>query len=565
MDEKLPDFRAKVNDVLAGIESEKSLRSSSFELFHRAIKKAYTVNWLDFPANAYVEFTNFLVAPSASHRPTNAPKQKDVTFWVKRLQLDSHVIEFDDDLPSLQAGLDLTSPSPQSSGTDDPRAAVSKRCLQRTDLPDPAVAIDSQSTVEVDDAISIGDDGWLHVHVADPATSIASGSTMDEAARQRALSIYLPHRQFPMLRPHLSKASSLDPDRSTNDTITFSAKLAGNGDILDYRVTPSRIHRLHRLTYESVDEHIAKPTESVHFGADLAAAFSAVSRHRAWRKSNGMLDISVPKGNPKLLVERDETGRMISHRISFTLEPSVPSLAHILVSESMVIAGRVAAMYAQERKLPIPYRYHRAPESEQLRQLAHDMNEATPLFDRLALLEGLSASAIDLAPSRHWSMGLDAYSKATSPLRRYSDLLLHQQLHSTFSATPVSSGTASATRTDDERVPRLSVNDLALLLPDVYRHEQYLKRLMASSRRYWTLAYMNQQLQQRDSSPLDVTVLPLSTERPTSLAVFIEQYGLRHYCPATFPGCSRLRVGEPVRLLITHVDPIAGDIQFTSI
>jgi exoribonuclease-2 len=91
-----------------------------------------------------------------------------------------------------------------------------------------------------------------------------------------------------------------------------------------------------------------------------------------------------------------------------------------MVTDLMLMAGEAVARYCLARDLPIPFAIQPAPERIEQPTTMAGMHAYRRLFKPSRTLVGL--------PERHFGLGLDAYTRATSPLRRYADLLVHQQL-----------------------------------------------------------------------------------------------------------------------------------------
>jgi exoribonuclease R len=270
---------------------------------------------------------------------------------------------------------------------------------------------------------------------------------------------------------------------------------------------------------------------------------SLISSHLQYREKQGIVNCNIPTS--KVTISNQPSTD--SPTLQVTLDNRQNEWSSTLVTECMIIAGRVAALFAQDRKLSVPFRYHLDPSVEggaeflSLLDIVRASGSEASLYDRLRLTSFFKASAVDINPRPHWGLGLASYVKATSPLRRYFDLFLHQQISLSLDAN---------TR------PK-SAEHVAAIIPTVYRHEQYLKRLERSSRRFWTIRYIEQLLcgQIGEWMPLKVTVIRVEKSPQTGkMQVFIKDFALRNYCD--IPGSSQLVLGEPVELDLISADPI---------
>ena len=346
-------------------------------------------------------------------------------------------------------------------------------CANRTDFQHlRSFAIDPKFTLEVDDAVSFEErngEAWLHVHVADPTSVIPFGSDIDKLAREAASSVYLPDVHYSMLGQNVAKPISLCTSQAA---LTFSAALNTDGDIKGFDIQPSRIARPLQLTYEEADNPVV-PEE-------LKKIRLLSEKHLQWRRSQEYIDLAVQRSQVRVL----EAGRAAeysdavvdSEGVIMRLENGAPDdcdeqrgcTSKGLVSEAMIIAGRVASMYAMKHEIPIVYRYHNPPEpSHELQGLF--AGEKSPLAT-YQLLKHFSASAVDTSPGQHWAMALPAYSRVTSPLRRYFDMLTHRQLHCHLAGKPL-----------------IEFPELA----PIYRREQYIRAHERFANRYWLHRYLD--------------------------------------------------------------------------
>ena len=359
-----------------------------------------------------------------------------------------------------------------------------------------AFAIDDNvSGVEVDDAISIGsademDEASVHIHVADVTRWVEPHSVLDTKLRERASSVYLPDREFPMLPDALLQACSLASDGQPRCALTLSVTLDDDGAIRRYRIAPTTLTNIVRLGYFHADSILGPPAEVMDgsFSEALtqppmprgAQGFRlspedqiAIRRLNGWsraraaqRKGNGAVNLKVL--HPDIHVKAGEVVDVLS---SFDNASS----ARVMVQEMMVLAGEVLADFAQRNRLPVLYRSQRDfPRDESagvqgaLSMVGWDMKMVRDMRFLAPKSElGLDAEA-------HSGLGLRAYVQGTSPLRRYLDLLVHWQVKACLR-----SGALPYKKDELECISALSSPMLA-----------EIQRLQATSRRYWILRYL---------------------------------------------------------------------------
>ena len=287
------------------------------------------------------------------------------------------------------------------------------------------VTIDDAETNDIDDAIALErrQDGSerLWIHIADPGRLIPEGSPLDLEARRRGSSLYLSRGNLPMFPLELSTGPfSLRTGRRNAAWSTW-VDLDQHGDISDFGILRSWVTPRYRLTYEDADELIdfAPPEE-----ADLSDLHQLLERRRRWRTDQGALQMDLPEGRIRC---RDG---------ELSVQVTEPGASRTMVAEAMILAGAVAARFGSTHNLALPYR-------SQLPADLPSANELEQLPDgavRFAAIKRcLSRGLMGTQPSPHFSLGLNAYAQATSPIRRYGDLVVQRQIAAVINAeTPLS-------------------------------------------------------------------------------------------------------------------------------
>ena len=204
---------------------------------------------------------------------------------------------------------------------------------QRVDLTGlPAYAIDDEGNLDPDDALSIdGDRLW--VHVADAAALVSTDSAVDQEARGRGATLYLPELTAPMLPVAAVERLGLGL-AEISPALSFGLSLDDAGEVIDIEIVSSWV-RVQRLSYATVETRLDQ--EPFRRLDELAR------RHRARRAAAGAIFIDLPEVKMQV----------VEGRVSIAPLPRLRS--RTLVSEAMLMAGVAAARFALARGLPFPF------------------------------------------------------------------------------------------------------------------------------------------------------------------------------------------------------------------
>ena len=312
--------------------------------------------------------------------------------------------------------------------------------------------IDPVDAKDFDDALSIEkhEDGTytLGVHIADVTHYVPYGSALDEEAYDRSTSVYLVDRVLPMLPEKLS--NGLCSLRPHEDRYSYSAWFTLDEDykVLARSFGKSVIHSDHRFSYGSAQAVLDAGQGEYHDELSLLREISR--KYRKARFKNGALNFETDELRFKL----DDDGNPIS---VYTKERKD---THLLVEEFMLLANREVATYINKVSAPAPpfvYRIHDLPDEDKLqdvrlfalemglelkfdhpKQIAKSfdkLRKAAKLDPRFKILEPMGIRAMSKAeysPENigHYGLAFDYYTHFTSPIRRYSDVLVHRILES---------------------------------------------------------------------------------------------------------------------------------------
>jgi exoribonuclease-2 len=307
-----------------------------------------------------------------------------------------------------------------------------------------SLAIDDEGSSDPDDAMSV-DDGRLWVHIADVAAMVPPNDPADLEARARGANLYLPEGMVTMLPPQATLTLALGL-ADISPALSFGMDLSDTGESEAMEIVRSWI-RVTRLTYDEAQSRLNEPV------LRELNAYATMSRKR--RIENGAIELSMPE---------------VSIRVregDVTIRPLPPLRSRELVREAMLMAGEAVARFAIENEIPVPFATQERPDNV--------VPTGKTLSKMFALRNSLRPSRKSSQPSPHGSLGLDVYTQATSPLRRYLDLVVHQQLRTFLAGSELLSAEAIT-----ERIGAVE---------DVTRD---IRRAERNSNRHWTLVYLTQ-------------------------------------------------------------------------
>lgn len=299
--------------------------------------------------------------------------------------------------------------------------------------------IDPASAKDHDDAIFYDENsGEIYVAIADVSAYVEENSSLDTAALQRAFSIYLPHKVLPMLPFELSTdLCSLVPNKP-RPAYVFKMKIDPQTmQVVKSELFEAMIESKHKHSYEYIDEVLEKDDKNNIY----SKLFSVTQKLKKKRLKNGF-DFR----NDEIRLILDEEERLLD----FKEESSSPS--HSLVEECMLLANQEAAKKLKSTGI---FRVHDEPSDTKIKKLVDEVNflgikaklkddvhstiikiqkQAKKVnleqeVDELIIQSQQQASYSNIKKP-HFGLGFEDYSHFTSPIRRYSDLVLHRILKS---------------------------------------------------------------------------------------------------------------------------------------
>ena len=270
---------------------------------------------------------------------------------------------------------------------------------ERLEVPETAYAIDNEWSADPDDAVAF-DGKYLWVHIADPACYVKPDSSIDKVARDKGTTLYLPEGAVRMLAEESLADYALGLQEKSR-ALSFRLLLREDNSIEECKIFKTFVN-VKRLTYQKATELRDTP--------ELKPLFEIARKNIERRKRSGATNIDLPE----IHMSVDPETKKVS------ISPLVRYEADSMVCEMMLLAGEGAAYFAFNNKIPFPYVSQEAPDVPK---------EVIPgLAGQFKLLRCMHKRSVGVTPAMHSGLGIAVYSQVTSPLRRYSDLIAHQQL-----------------------------------------------------------------------------------------------------------------------------------------
>jgi len=321
-----------------------------------------------------------------------------------------------------------------------------KNDTDRLDLTElECVTIDPDTARDFDDAISLTIDikGHFHlgVHIADVAHYVRADSHLDKEAAARSNSTYFPGQCVPMLPEELSnELCSLKP-KVHRLTQSVLAELDDTGALVKYEIVRSIIKSKKRFSYKEALAVLEKKEKSSH-ALLLERMVTLCHLLKKKRMERGSIDFSMP----------DDVILVDSKGVPLKIERIEYDITHQMIEEFMLKANEIVATHLNSSNKKLIYRVHEEPTAESfkdfyafarslgftlpaqpvhrdIQKLFQDAKDS-PLLPQLSVsfIRSMKLACYASDNVGHYGLALDYYCHFTSPIRRYTDLIIQRLL-----------------------------------------------------------------------------------------------------------------------------------------
>lgn len=308
----------------------------------------------------------------------------------------------------------------------------------------PFCTIDPVDAKDYDDAIYFDKNSYeLYVAIADVSEYVTSFSAIDEEAKYRGFSVYLPHRSIPMLPRNLSENICSLKELTDRLTFTFKIKIDPVSlDVIKFELFETVIHSIRRYNYDEIDNFLdgkKARDNSDETILDWLLPLNELTKNLKEKRLKRGFNFT----NDEIRMELDENQNITSTKIE------LQTRSHAIIEDCMLLANICSATYFDYGI----FRCHDKPSKQKISSLLQDLSalgfNIKPTSNIHAMIEEIQSQAVGSNIEKyidkliiqsqqkavyqsvnigHFGLGFDRYSHFTSPIRRYSDLILHRLL-----------------------------------------------------------------------------------------------------------------------------------------
>ncbi len=439
----------KIIFVPRSLEEINSINQKNYEKEHEAeIRAAFInrvkTNSLDLPADAKFmgEVEAFAMCKTEKSKVMQEAGITQTIEKAHKLLIDTGIWDFTKNPYPTRFGFSFDSAREQLGAMKEE---------EREEVPCVCYAIDAPNAADPDDAVGF-DGTYFWVCIADPASTVEPDSSIDMAARARGTTLYIPEGASRMLCESCLEDYALGlSEKATgkkSSALAFRLKMTDDSQIEECEIKKVRVE-VKMISYAEAEEQKESP--------ELKPMFELARKNLLRRQNNNAVTIQMPE--VKIKVDKE------TKIVSIVTEEKYES--NDMIQEMMLLAGEGAARFAFSHNIPFPFVSQEAPE----------FPESVPegWAGQFARVKCMRKRSVGITPAPHAGLGLSFYSQVTSPLRRYGDLVSHQQLRAYINGKKLLG--------KDEMLERIAAGDAASLAA---------RKASRLSDTHWKLVYLLQ-------------------------------------------------------------------------
>jgi exoribonuclease-2 len=389
---------------------------------------------------------------------------------------------------------------PKGTGFGDLAAPALSEALPLADVQ--AFSIDDSQTTEIDDALSVQGLGsgvvTLGIHIAAPALSIQPDSALDQVARQRLSTVYMPGHKITMLPDAVVQAFTLQAGQACPAVSLYVRIDEASWAVLDSHTRLERVPIADNLRHDQIDHIVTEawlqgeanpeaPAAAQRWQAELAWLHGLAQHLKAARE--------VVRGKPETFNRPDHTFRLDGvgedgpqgHETVLMGLRQRGAPLDLIVAEAMIVANSTWGQWLAQCGVPGIYR------------------------SQASLAPGIKVR-MGAKALPHAGIGVPAYAWSTSPLRRYVDMVNQWQIIACVRHGATAALVAPFKPKDANLLAVIGAFDAA------YSAYNDFQRGME---RYWTLKY----IEQNGITELDVSLIKDALARADTLPLVLPIMG----------------------------------------
>ena len=309
------------------------------------------------------------------------------------------------------------------------------------------VTIDGDDSKDFDDAVYIEkkqSSFRLYVAIADVAHYVKAGSHLDLQAYEKGNSVYFPTEVVPMLPFQLSNDLCSLNENQDKQVLVAIISINNKGIVDNYVFKEAVIKSKKRFTYNEVQSFIDKHTKAPKWWAStLKTLIEFSDTYRDLRMKKGSIQFITNECKIKLT-----SGKVTNLSFSKSMQ------SQRIIEDCMLCANVSAAKFLEKHNISTLNRSHESPNDEKYLRLVDDLSRFNIKIDseqpitaetyntlinsiaddnqryalQIVFLRSMMQAKYSVNEKGHFGLGFNSYVHFTSPIRRYSDLVVHRQI-----------------------------------------------------------------------------------------------------------------------------------------